>query len=303
MNRVIIASLVYAMVQLTPLASQTWFEGSPNWKYQESYWDCNYMSIGFDLVQFVKDTLIDGLEMQLFRQSNYQNTMGEISTSEGEDIYYEQGGIVYTYGNGMLTRLYDFTRSLGYIDTIEWEVFDYEFCDSFLLLRLDAIDQIFVANDTLDVQRWSKLKDTIVYPNFFTVVEKIGAVGHHPFWAPLSWHCGLDPCYPYTFACYYNEDLSLNYPVNADCSFLVLNEEPPRPDKAVTVFPNPTPGPIKIEPSDGIAAVRVYDLAGALILEENTGYTLDLGEAPPGIYYIKVIYQNGFGEVNVVVRM
>jgi len=293
-------SLILVIGTLMSLVSQTWFEGSPNWKYTVDYWDCNIPTAGYDLIKYVKDTLIDGLEMKVFEETVYRNTMGDVFTYAHDKIYYENGGIVYLYSNGNHVKLYDFTKQIGEIDTIEWQ--HDELCDSVLLLRLDAIESFELANDFLDVQKWSQLIDSTVYPDAFIVVEKIGARYYHPFEA-LDWNCWIHTCYPHSFNCYYNEDLGQNYPINADCSFLVSTGEPLDHQGISTIFPNPTFGQVNIESNTEISTIRVYNLDGTLIMERKLGENIDLEEAPIGLYYVKIIFQNGAEEVKPIAKI
>jgi hypothetical protein len=58
-------------------------------------------------------------------------------------------------------------------------------------------------------------------------------------------------------------------------------------------FPNPSTGKFFLEEVEGSSTVRVYDLAGKMIVDEENEdkqviYTLDLSTAPAGIYLLEV---------------
>lgn len=63
----------------------------------------------------------------------------------------------------------------------------------------------------------------------------------------------------------------------------------------IQIFPNPVTDKLYINSSENIDKVRIYDLQGKLVFEQNTGSTniqLDLTELDSGIYNIK-IYRQG----------
>ena len=66
-----------------------------------------------------------------------------------------------------------------------------------------------------------------------------------------------------------------------------LAEKPP---SKLTLYPNPTTGILTIEGAKG--TVAVYDIYGKLILSEKTN-TLDISQAARGIYFVRVLDEQG----------
>ena len=66
-----------------------------------------------------------------------------------------------------------------------------------------------------------------------------------------------------------------------------LAEQPPN---KLTLYPNPTTGILTIEGVEGI--VSVYDIYGRLVLTSNTN-TLDISNAATGIYFVRVLDEQG----------
>jgi hypothetical protein len=67
----------------------------------------------------------------------------------------------------------------------------------------------------------------------------------------------------------------------------------------VNLFPNPTTGNLTIEGAEGM--VTVYDIYGRLVLVTNTN-TLDISNAADGIYFVRVLDEQGKVYVGKVVK-
>ncbi|HIA05158.1 MAG TPA: T9SS type A sorting domain-containing protein [Flavobacteriales bacterium] len=57
-----------------------------------------------------------------------------------------------------------------------------------------------------------------------------------------------------------------------------------------TIYPNPTTGILTIEGAEG--TTQVYDIYGRLVLTANTN-TLDISQAADGIYFVRVVDEQG----------
>ncbi len=58
----------------------------------------------------------------------------------------------------------------------------------------------------------------------------------------------------------------------------------------MVIYPNPTTGILTIEGVEGIASV--YDIYGRLVLTTKTN-TLDISQAARGIYFVRVLDEEG----------
>jgi hypothetical protein len=58
----------------------------------------------------------------------------------------------------------------------------------------------------------------------------------------------------------------------------------------LVIYPNPTSGILTIEGVEGIATI--YDIYGRLVVTANTN-TLDISNAAMGIYFVRVVDEQG----------
>ncbi|MCB0641642.1 MAG: T9SS type A sorting domain-containing protein [Phaeodactylibacter sp.] len=283
------------------LSAQGWFEGTPNWKYDVSYLPCNQEAGGYKLIQFEKDTVVGGISMKKFKETVYHSDMGISSTTVHDLYYYEEDNVVYYYVNGQSIVLYNFSYEIGDTMTLEWSSYDPDLCESPQLARLDTIELLPLGDQALRVQQWRFLNNTDVFFEEMTVVEKVGAIGH--FYFHNYWHCLVDPCYPNSFACYHNADLSIDYPVGADCSFLVSNADLAIPVlQEAVLFPNPTNGQVTIQSDHAIKTVQLYLPSGVLLRQFNGGEVIHLKPFAAGLYYLKIEYADGNQEIKRLVK-
>jgi len=60
--------------------------------------------------------------------------------------------------------------------------------------------------------------------------------------------------------------------------------------QVISIYPNPTTGVVTITGAEGIS--RIYDIYGRLVLTSNSN-TLDISEAATGIYFVRVLDEQG----------
>lgn len=61
---------------------------------------------------------------------------------------------------------------------------------------------------------------------------------------------------------------------------------------AVRLYPNPTTGVLNIE-AEEVQRVEVYDLGGRVVIRSERSTAIDLSALPSGVYYVKVVCQQG----------
>ena len=268
--------------------SQDWFEGSPSWEYKYDAWYCDF-NIGYDVMRFEKDTLVDNIDMKQFEVYIYRNRMGSITSYSGKRLYYEMDDVVYLFSQNQHYELYNFTHPIGYIDSIAW--YSDDTCDSLLFLKLDTIENIEIAGNALRVQKWSQLNDSIHYPNSYTIVEKIGVIDGFPFEARQHWQCHSHSCYPYNLSCYNNEDIGLTYPQDTEC--VVSAKEVIKNIGTPIVYPNPAQDHISIDIEDRILFMNVYNLTGELIGIWHDTRNVNISGLTPGFYILRIFGSKG----------
>lgn len=279
--------------------SQSWFSGNPSWKYLVDYDDCSLVDNGYQILRYKKDTLIDGKQMTVINNFGYINSYGYIDSGDYDVIYYENDGVVFRYTGSTLRKIYDFTYAVGVIDTVEFE-FEEGVCDSLALFRLDSIGSIILQNDTLDVQYWNNLIDDSWIFGGYTIIEKIGIIGSHPF--DYGWYCAIDYCYPIEFSCYYNEELEWSYPEGVDCSFLVADNEVQKSDLELRVFPNPSSNKFYIESNEPIEEVVVFDCFGAIVAIQAEPFEINLENVSRGVYFVQIRFRNGIQTSEMIIK-
>ena len=286
-NRILISIIILTGCLQWPVC-QNWFEGSPGWSYDYDGWYCNF-TLGDDVVSFVKDTSIDNVDMKLFKVDIYRNQMGIIYSNSHNKLYYEHEDAIYLYANNEHIELYNFSRPIGFVDTIVQ--YNNEYCDSLIYIRLDSIEMLEVGDNTLRIQKWTIFTDSDIYPDQYIVVEKIGAIGNFPFEAKLYLNCLMYSCDRYEFDCYSNEDIMFNYPTNSSC--LDPSQKIGVPSEILQIYPNPTFNYINIETKNWISFVKIYDITGRLLKTTSASKTIDVHELFDGFYIMEVLFRNG----------
>jgi Secretion system C-terminal sorting domain len=90
-----------------------------------------------------------------------------------------------------------------------------------------------------------------------------------------------------------------NFPIvtnMANTTFQILSNSDFEIDKSISVYPNPTNSIVTINCSNSIQSVQLYDVQGRLLQTQiinNQTTTVDLSQQSNGIYFVKVISENG----------
>jgi len=86
-----------------------------------------------------------------------------------------------------------------------------------------------------------------------------------------------------------------NWPIQtneATTTFAILNSGGFTVDNAAKIYPNPTDGIVNISAKAEIRSVQLYDVQGRL-LQSGTGTKIDISDRTMGIYFIKIITDEG----------
>lgn len=95
---------------------------------------------------------------------------------------------------------------------------------------------------------------------------------------------------------------SYDFQVNDDCTFLPMATD----DVALTkvqVYPNPASDFIRIENAQQIQKVNIFNINGALVVETANTDTIAVSHLNKGVYFVKLIADNGASITRKFVRM
>jgi len=60
-----------------------------------------------------------------------------------------------------------------------------------------------------------------------------------------------------------------------------------------SVYPNPTTGILTIQSKTSIVQIEIYNQLGQLVLSNNEENTIDISNVGQGLYFIKILDENG----------
>ena len=68
-----------------------------------------------------------------------------------------------------------------------------------------------------------------------------------------------------------------------------------------SVYPNPTTGVLTVQSKTAIVQIEIHNLLGQLVLSNSNKNTIDISSVSQGLYFIKILDENGnFGTKKVV---
>jgi hypothetical protein len=103
----------------------------------------------------------------------------------------------------------------------------------------------------------------------------------------------------YTFRCYHDDDISVNFTAHDCKTGIGLNEV--KQHLSVKIYPNPSSGFVFINTKSSIANVEVYNVSGQKLRSYQTEKTIELPQ-PAGLYFLHITFENGGVRVEKVVR-
>ena len=291
----VVSTLVILLLILSLTSNaQSWFEGTPNWYYDYSTWNCLGETGGYDQILYSRDTVIDDITMHIFTVKKYRNTLGDEEWNERSVIYHESGGQIYEYMNERdgSKLLYNFNYEIGdsldiHVHVIGGELSEY-FCDTLVTYVLDTIEITTQYSETpLQVQQW-KLVQGRSDKESFTVVEKIGAVGEYFFDMNFLNICGLDICPVYTYNCYYNPEIIGN-DLTQECRGLLSSTTADLQGRSVNIYPSPAQSDINISSDLSLESALIFTSNGTLVQTidiRHDQHSISIHQLSSGIYYI-----------------
>ena len=299
--RNLILQTLFLISSCNSVNAQDWFEGNPNWSY-DYYNPCLTEVNGWDKLKFQKDTIVDNKTCKLFKYHRFRAEFGYGTWYNVSDyILYEEDDVVYHYQNSF-KKLYDFNLEVG--DTIITLIDADEFiCDDTLISIIDQIYFTEVNGLNLTTQKWKNLNNTDEFGEYFTIIEKIGAIGGFFFDMSWNWGCAIDHCHPYHFECYFNSELDINYPENINCDEILPTNELNQNKEQVNIFPNPSFDKFHFQSNKKIDSIQLFTPQGNKLNLIFSANTLNLTNKNSGIYLVHIIYVDGTIEVQKLIKI
>ncbi len=288
---------------LSPKQADILMNDSCKWLVDDAKWFFTPWSIAgpsSELVRFevVGDTLIGDRVcaiLGVYRQNEF------LSGSEIAVFYEKENEKVYLVEADEFKLLFDFSDSFSLGDTMSYylpddklEFYDIssgggEFAPAEGPLRHRNTGQEWIAlpnGEQLRVVNTEHIESSV--ENCFPMGEIIDGIGSidgllgKSCWQLPSGTEGFFRCF---------QSATLNYTaVGADCLPSFVDE---LMEHEVSVFPNPTTGQIKIETDQVFSSIKIYDVAGRLVLDQNFTNKIDIGEYVAGIYLLELHEKEG----------
>lgn len=288
-----------------------------NWAATGAVW--HYSLNAFNIVGNIKiekmgDTLINGKNCDVLKTSRYvydyvasnYYSYSNISTN----FTYQDSGKVFFWINNSFRKLYDFNVSVGDTVFIQETFSSAGFCNAQDTSIVDSVGTMIINGDTLKYYHLNPLQQ-YSWHYLGRIVEKIGCMG---YMFPEN-NCELDYFETGPFRCY-SDSAGWNYEtgVVASCDFILgVNER--YDNSEFTIFPNPSSGIFSISSSEKIVEVEISNVLGEKVYSTfanaqltsgnppmtNAPMTIDLSSKAKGIYFVKVLDENGNGSVKKII--
>jgi hypothetical protein len=288
-----------------------WIPLGATWYYSNPY--PNPWEVGFGTLECNKDTVIGNITARIippfFTESN---------------IIYNDNQSYYVWLNNTFELVYDFSAQVG--DSfpssaiVQYNFLQYNFPCT---IAVKQVDSVFVNGQFVSIQHtYDYVIDTSLIP---LDIKEIQFTSLHlenrlmnSRWGAMYIHYGFVPGIPYlrkgqipshnggeSFRCYTDDVVTYNYPNwTRDCDYSSVGVDELDKSFQTTLFPNPTTTHFTLQSTQYIQHIQVFDLRGALVLEQNvqsTTHQVKLNEA--GTYIIHIHLQDGSTERQKVVKM
>jgi hypothetical protein len=288
--------LLFALLP-TLLFGQTPFGYHATWIFE--YDEAGFQ--GVDSLYHEKDTVYLGETWQYLKRG--ANGLGRMYVQTKNDT-------VYYLDNGQKLMLYDFSAGVG--DSWEFAYNDTASgCPDSNLATVKAVGFDTVSGTALPYQIVEDVMDTIYLSSPRYQVSSAFSLGGMIYNRIGKFNFGslypvANPCngiiidyFFYTFRCYHDDDISVNFTAHDCKTGIGLNEV--KQHLSVKIYPNPSNGFVFIDTESSIANVEVYNVSGQKLRSYQTEKTIELPQ-PAGLYFLHITFENGGVRVEKVVR-
>ena len=135
------------------------------------------------------------------------------------------------------------------------------------------------------------------------IIEGVGGSNGLTFFQPNEYVVS-GGYYSTDLACFQSGDSIFNNGGWTCPSFVVVSIEENKLKKQVKIYPNPNNGIFTLDLSqkEQSSEIYIYNLSGKLVQQVNTSNNnvIDINKQPSGIYFVKVVQQNGVNTVKII---
>ena len=290
-----------------------WIPLGATWYYSTSPFP-NPWEIGFGTLECNKDTVINNDTARIIQVTTHLNPY----------IFYNNNHLYYLWVNNTFELVYDFSAQAGDSFPASAIVYHLDILHSVpCTIAVKEVDSVFVNGQFVSIQHtYDYVLDTSQLPQNLKTLQWNSSHFENRLmnsrWGAMYLYYEFVPGIPLlyygmayialgspAYRCYTDDLVTYNYPnwpLECDYSSVGVDEL----DKAsqTNLFPNPTTTHFTLQSTQNIQHIQVFDLRGALVLEQNvqsTTHQVQLSEA--GTYIIHIHLQDGSTERQKVVKM
>jgi|LSQX01.2.fsa_nt_gb hypothetical protein len=296
-------TFITVLISLT-IQGQTWIDHGAKW-----YYDWSGTLPGFDKIEYVGDTIIQGKNCQKLEISSYMFTPlefgGELTNTWFDYQYtYLSGDTVFYLVNDQFHILYNFGAQVG--DTWNIGVDTNDFSCGQSIVEVQSKGSTIINGETLE---WISV---ITQPNSSVglsgkIYKRFGAIDDYLF--PKPRNCDPDMVvdfFIYRFSCFQDDTFPLYNVTDKDCDYLLHTKinEIKQPNKTVTIFPNPTKDILSIrllKPDMKVNSMQIIDMQGKVLKVFNQN-ELNISSLSKGIYLIKIDFDNNESVIERIIK-
>jgi hypothetical protein len=283
------------------LFSQIWIDQDAEWHY--SFSDGAGFGGGFLKVNYEKDTIILGNNCQKITELYYhfvsdQNKIVHLTgiTQNPANYTYSSGDTVFYYINNKFNILYNFAAQKG--DSWDLGVDTNNFLCSKSIVQVDSIGFVTINNQNL---RWiavSPASNSSVRLQG-KIIEGIGIIEDYSLF-PITRNCDseiADETGYGSLICFEDYSFPLYNLAGKDCeSPLYVEQLHANKTSNPIVFPSITSSVFNVQtssPTLSVNSVQIIDCQGKELLMKKESNTIDIGNLSNGIYFAKIVLNNG----------
>jgi hypothetical protein len=239
-------------------------------------------------------------------------------------VIHNNNHLYYMWLNNSFELVYDFSAQVG--DSfpasaiVQYNYLQYDFPCT---IAVKQVDSVFVNGQFVSIQHtYDYVIDTSLLPLNIKEVQFTSLYLENRLmnsrWGAMYIYYGFVPGIPYlrkgqipshnggeSFRCYTDDVVTYNYPNwTRECDYSSVGVDKINKSFKTNLFPNPTTTHFTLQSTQNINRIQVFDLRGALVLEQNvqsTEHQVQLSEA--GTYIIHIHLQDGSTERQKVVKM
>ena len=302
---------LFLLLYLQPAQAQVWIDNGATWHYQ--FWAPH--TEGHIVLNYDRDTLIDGIDCQIIEGEQHLFLMDETGALVNEQINHYDTHITYSSNDSVYYRvgesfflLFDFGAEIG----DSWAISDqpnpdFLACNEISKVVVTAIGTVDIAGESY---RYIDLEPTANSPIGLKgrYIERFGQTSagleRFRYLFPTFFECEGIPDdvpteFPYfSFRCFEDDSFPLYNPSGSVCAE-VLEITTIEKSTYFSMYPNPATDFFHINASLRIDKVEIYSFTGKLlstIKASTDSAQINVADLPAGIYLVNIQFSNGIIE-------